>query len=564
MERPIGEDPGYQLFPAEYDSRHIAIDAVDLRIRQLMVSVPPPSPPKWTRFFSYCSGKKSRQRESPIQKVLDNVNIDVPAGSLAAIIGASGSGKTTLLNTIAERTSIMGMVISGTITFNWRNGISSTRSGYVRQQDLLIPTLTVRETLYYAAKLRQPSNSPAELDRIVQETIKELDLEDCAQNQIRRCSGGEKRRTSIGCQLLGNPSILLVDEATTGLDATSALAVITTLQKLARKGHTIITTIHQPRAEIFSLFDEIIVMCKGSPIYSGRADQCLGYFAKLGYKAPRYANPTEFIINLSAIDYRSQDLENASKSKVAQLVASWNQTVDKNAIPRKSIATTKSSRTHHRIWLGTVQLITTLIRRNFLLIWRDKVSTGGALLIAALLGVAGGLINLMLPRDLSGIRSREGALYTGSNIICVVYFELELFRLAKDVRVFDQEREDRVSNATAFVLSRRLAYLLVEDVPVPLIFSAIFYYMTGLRSDFGHFIIFFVFIFIASYTSRAWAMVAISLSRDYSKAKLAGGLYQIVQIFSSGFFIQASRIPVYVSWLRWLAYLVSTSRLKVV
>jgi ABC-type multidrug transport system ATPase subunit len=154
--------------------------------------------------------------------------------------------------------------------------------------------LTVRETLQFAADLRlPPPTTEEERKKVVEEVILELGLKECANTRIgnhlrKGCSGGEKRRTSIGVQLLSNPSILFLDEPTTGLDATSAFQLVRTLKSLAHKGRTIITTIHQPRSEIWTMFDGLVILARGSPVYAGKADDCIPWFADLGMELPPF------------------------------------------------------------------------------------------------------------------------------------------------------------------------------------------------------------------------------------------------------------------------------------
>jgi ABC-type multidrug transport system ATPase subunit len=142
--------------------------------------------------------------------------------SLTAILGGSGSGKTSLLNVIAGRMRGSRIRVSGSTTFNGQDDIDRIRSAYVMQQDVLIPTLTVRETLQYAADLRlPPPTTEHERKVVVEQVILELGLKECSDTRIgnaahKGCSGGEKRRTSIGVQMLANPSVLFCDEPTTG------------------------------------------------------------------------------------------------------------------------------------------------------------------------------------------------------------------------------------------------------------------------------------------------------------------------------------------------------------
>ena len=149
-------------------------------------------------------------------------------------------------------------------------------AGYVTQDDHLLSNLTVRETLTYAALLKLPRNlSTDEKLKQVEAVIQELRLTKVANTLIggpfiRGVSGGERRRVSIGLQLLTNPSnqnliseskiwigVLFLDEPTSGLDSTTAHNVVDTLLKLARRNRTVICTIHQPRSDIFAMFDQV-------------------------------------------------------------------------------------------------------------------------------------------------------------------------------------------------------------------------------------------------------------------------------------------------------------------
>lgn len=131
--------------------------------------------------------------------------------------------------------------------------------GYVRQDDFLLPFLTVRETLSFAAALRLPKTvSAATRNAIVEQTMFELGLTDAADVVVggpfrKGISGGEKRRLSIGCTLVQMPSVLVLDEPTTGLDSFTAFQILETLKKLAQRGRTVIVTLHGPRSDAFPL-----------------------------------------------------------------------------------------------------------------------------------------------------------------------------------------------------------------------------------------------------------------------------------------------------------------------
>jgi ABC-type multidrug transport system ATPase subunit len=158
------------------------------------------------------------------------------------------------------------LALSGSVTYNGQPQINRVRNAYVLQEDILQPNLTCIETLRYAAELRLPNGVPKqEREALVSNIILELGLKDCANTMVgdsmhKGLSGGEKRRLSIGIQLLANPSLLFLDEPTTGLDAHSAYLLVQTCRRLAHKGRTLVMSIHQPRSDIFFLFDSIVLL----------------------------------------------------------------------------------------------------------------------------------------------------------------------------------------------------------------------------------------------------------------------------------------------------------------
>jgi ABC-type multidrug transport system ATPase subunit len=241
----------------------------------------------------------------PTRTVLNGVSGVVRPGELLAMLGPSGSGKTTLLTALAGR--FPGKV-SGTITYNGQPFSSSMKrnTGFVSQDDVLYPHLTVLETLTYAALLRLPKELSKQ-DKVEQAEmiIVDLGLTRCRNSVVggtllRGVSGGERKRVSIGQEMLVNPSLLLLDEPTSGLDSTTAQRIVATLRGLARGGRTVITTIHQPSSRLYRMFDKVVVLSDGCPIYSGHASRVMGYFESIGYVPGfNFVNPADFLLDLA-------------------------------------------------------------------------------------------------------------------------------------------------------------------------------------------------------------------------------------------------------------------------
>lgn len=149
-------------------------------------------------------------------------------------------------------------------------------------------TFTPRQSFNFVADLRLPNATEEDKKSRVEELLKALGLMKCADtfvgnSLIRGVSGGQKKRVSIGIELLINPSILFLDEPTTGLDSTTALHVMKFLNKVAKAGRTVISTIHQPSSEIFSEFDRLLIMVQGNIVYQGAALESMRYFGSIGF-----------------------------------------------------------------------------------------------------------------------------------------------------------------------------------------------------------------------------------------------------------------------------------------
>ncbi len=158
---------------------------------------------------------------------------------------------------------------------------------------------------------------------IVEEVILELSLKEAADTRVKYCSGGERRRTSLAIQLLANPSVLWLDEPTNRSGRYVCLPTDQHLQSLARKGRTVIVTIHQPRSGDMGAFRQGYLLAKGRPVYADTRQKCIDYFSEVDYPLPPFCNPAEHVIDVAAIDTRSRHLEIASKTRVDNMTAAW-------------------------------------------------------------------------------------------------------------------------------------------------------------------------------------------------------------------------------------------------
>lgn len=201
----------------------------------------------------------------------------VPAGSVCAIMGPSGAGKSSLLNVLAGRSASGGNTkVSGLVTVAGKriNPVQFKQQiAYVMQDDALLATATVREALQFSAQLRLPPTTSSErINELVEMTINDLGLSSCAEVMIggpliKGVSGGQRKRVSVGVEIITNPALLFLDEPTSGLDSFNAGNLVKLLKTIASKNAAVLCTIHQPSSDVFFEFDMCIFMKEGRVFY---------------------------------------------------------------------------------------------------------------------------------------------------------------------------------------------------------------------------------------------------------------------------------------------------------
>ena len=182
-------------------------------------------------------------------------------------------------------------------------------AAFVEQYDTLWASLTVRDHLLHAVRLYQPQLDAATRDATVQDLMKSVGLEDQqdvkAGNEFTRgLSGGNKRRLSIAVALAKQPSVLFLDEPTSGVDSASAVMIMSFLKKIAEaRSIAIVCTIHQPPASVFAGFNNCMVLSMGRVAYFGKAESMGEYFASVGNAPPPDTNIAEFVLDLVNTDF---------------------------------------------------------------------------------------------------------------------------------------------------------------------------------------------------------------------------------------------------------------------
>ncbi|XP_047019199.1 ATP-binding cassette subfamily G member 4-like isoform X2 [Helicoverpa zea] len=237
------------------------------------------------------------------RKILNNISGEFRSGELTCILGPSGAGKSTLLNILAGYNS---NGVNGRITVNGHSRdmrVFKKLSTYIMQDDLLQPRLTVQEAMGIAANLKLGKElGKAEKELIVEEILRTLGLWDHRNTMTEKLSGGQLKRLSVALELVNNPPIIFLDEPTTGLDIVSIRQLVVLLRLLSRQGRTIICTVHQPSASLFTLFDKIFVLARGMCCYQGAPQLLVPFMSEAGYICPKTHNPADFVLETLVSD----------------------------------------------------------------------------------------------------------------------------------------------------------------------------------------------------------------------------------------------------------------------
>ncbi|KAK8314582.1 hypothetical protein V6Z11_D01G179800 [Gossypium hirsutum] len=514
----------------------------------------------WRNITCSLSDKHSKS----VRFLLKDVSGEAKPGRLLAVMGPSGSGKTTLLNVLASQIlASPRLALSGLLEFNGKP--SSTKAykfAYVRQEDLFFSQLTVRETLSLAAELQLPEiSSIEERDEYVNNLLFKLGLVSCADSiigdaKVRGISGGEKKRLSLGCELIASPSVIFADEPTTGLDAFQAEKVMETLRLLAQDGHTVICSIHQPRGSVYGKFDDIVLLTEGTLVYAGPArDQPLEYFSRFGYQCPDHVNPAEFLADLISIDYSSSHSVYSSKKRIDALVEAFStqssavlyatpltgKTGPKQGMKfGKKIAAKRKGGWWKQFWL--------LLKRACMQASRDgptnKVRTRMSIASAIIFGS----VFWRMGRSQTSILDRMGLLQ-------VTAINTAMAALTKTVGVFPKERAivDRERAKGSYALGPYLLSKLIAEIPVgaafPLMFGAVLYPMARLHPTFSRFGKFCGIVTVESFAASAMGLTVGSMVPTTEAAMALGPSLMTVFIVFGGYYVTADNTPIIFRWI---------------
>lgn len=452
--------------------------------------------------------KDPESKKLVVKPILKEVTGEALPGELVVLMGPSGAGKSTLLDCIAGRnTSCSGSILVN--GFSWSKAIAK-HTCYVMQDDLFHANLTVAEHLTFQAHLRMGKQmSAADRSKRVQTVISELGLTKVTNTPIgdaivKGLSGGQRKRLSFATEMLTNPSLLFVDEPTSGLDSFMAETVVRQMRDLARRGRTVIATIHQPSSDLFELFDRLYLLVDGSTVYDGKAAASIEYFASQGLQCPSFMNPTDYFMKQLVV----MDDQPDSKERVNRLVQAWSdrrstQPQDPNrvAMHRKATGQGSDSMFHssNEIRLGFFGQLVVLCQRNALRLVRDMVGFRARFGSSIIVALISGLVFFGLDLNQRGIQDFTGAIFFLATFQMMSAANPEFVTVPLEIPLILREHNSGIYHALTWYLAKNVSELPLQFV-FPMLFLLPTYFMIGFGGGVEMFFSFYVFMFLMTST----------------------------------------------------------------
>ena len=522
--------------------------------------------------------------------VLDEVAGMAHTGTIHAIMGPSGSGKSTVISILS------GTVPKGSLSIYGEVHSKYTHPLFVAQDDLLFSQLTTSETLKtsVALKAKHSREYKSQLST-TDDIINRLGLKKVAQSRVgdaktRGLSGGEKKRLCVGNELIGSTmtvedddgnshALVYADEPTSGLDSFQALNVMKLFRELADDGNTIITAIHQPRASIYNMFDDITLLSEGSVMYSGSKQDLLPYFKALGYPCPAQTNPAEYYIDIISIDYSTLETEKESRERVNKfrdafkksasaahiktslvadgLITSSTKDVKRNTSVSYGMTKYRSNSLHPLAIASGLRSTTRKTKTLFIRAWRtvtrDKALNIARFASSTFSALLFGAIYFRLGDGASTVPDRLGLLQVAAVNTAMSSLIKATTSFVQEKLIVNRERRGGSYSVFPYFFSK-----LVAEAPLSAFFpcfaGTIMYLLCGLNKTPGRLFNFLSILTIESFASSSLGMLVGSFASSVDSAIAIAPAVMVVFIVFGGLYV--------VNTPKWLSFVPKVSLIR--
>ncbi|KAJ2834477.1 ATP-binding cassette transporter snq2 [Coemansia furcata] len=497
------------------------------------------------------------------RQLLHGVSGYIKPGTMTALMGSSGAGKTTLLDALSQRKTIGRL--DGEMLMNGAPQPRSFRriTGYCEQLDVHNPHATVREGLRFSAALRREGNvSDRERNTYVEYVIRLLglsDISDCMVGDPESSQGislEERKRLTIGIELVAKPKILFLDEPTSGLDAQASFSIVQFMRKLAEDGQTVLCTIHQPSALLFEQFDRLLLLVRGgNTVYFGDlgadAQTLIEYFERNGAaKCPPDANPAEYILdvvgNASADINWPQTWEQSPERHAALAEITRINQIKAGAGGTQLVEDT--SRKYARRLPYQLQIVT---RRMFRSHWRDLQYNLTRMILQVICALVVGFSFIKLGHGTVDAQNKVFAIFqiAVQSILVISQVQPQFFRQRM---YYSRESSTSHYGWEAFSFA-----VIVTEWPFAMVNSTLFfvcfYWLAGLNPNGNRTGFFYISYIILDLFSITLGQAIAALSPNDIVASMINPTLTSMMALFSGVTITYLQMPLF--WRRWMYWL---------
>ncbi|CRL06051.1 CLUMA_CG018971, isoform A [Clunio marinus] len=478
-----------------------------------------------------------------LKQVIKNISGEFKSCELTAIMGTSGSGKTTLLNILS---GFVTENVTGVLEFNR----ASRSQSYIMQDENLNLLLSVNESMMFSINLKCGSKLTREKKKQkVDQILETLGLEQRTDVFVKNLSGGQRKRLSIAIELVDDPSILFLDEPTTGLDSSSSLQCIRLLKKLSQQGKTIICTIHTPSALLFQMFDHLYAMTDGRCIYQGGTNNLVPFLADAGLNCPPSYNPSDFLMEIATGEYGSQ---NDALSKMIQNGSNESYRVEANNKVKKYEFEIINEDFTNRFSSSFMNQLSNLLLRNFLMLYRDKVIMWLRLGIHIVVALIVGAFFENTGGQATRITNNFRLVYAITLFLMYTSFYSLATRFSSEIAIIKTEHFNRWYSTSAYYLAMTIA-----DIPLTLVCSFIFvatvYVMTDQPFEDFRFAYFVMLQILSSFISQGLGLMIGSFFKLMNALYFAAVFLPVIVLFG-GFMITQKDANKFFYWIFEICY----------
>ncbi|KAG7388128.1 hypothetical protein PHYPSEUDO_013088 [Phytophthora pseudosyringae] len=528
------------------------------------------------------------------KEILKDISGVFAPGKITLLLGQPGSGKSSLLKILSGRFPVeKNITVAGSISFNnvQREQLAGRLPqfvAYVNQRDKHFPMLTVKETLAFAHKFCGSGlpkrdegllthGSPQENEEALEAAkalyahypsvvLQQLGLTNCQDTIVgdamtRGISGGERKRVTTGEMEFGMKYVTLMDEVSTGLDSAATYDIISTQRSVAHKLHkNVVIALLQPSPEVFSLFDDVMILNDGELMYHGPCSQVEGYFEGLGFQCPPGRDLADYLLDLGTSEQFRYQVHHPSKQP--RRAGEFAEAFRRSSIHQDVLRGLEAPHGHELVRCADenmnavptfsqsfVESIATLLRRQLMVTYRNKPFIMGRILMMAVMG-------LLYSTIFYDFDPTQVSVVLGVVFSCVMFVSMgqssQIASYMADREIFYKQRGANFFRTGAYVLANSASQIPLAFGET-IIFGALVYFLCGFERELSLFLTFELVLFLTNLAMGMWFFFLSSVGPNANVVAPLGMCSVLVFVIFAGFIVTTDQIPDYLIWAHWIS-----------